>query len=184
VIPTSPAPELIASLETADLEGASQEGLRDEMLAFAHAHPDALLRTCDAGHFTGSAMVVHPDGERVLLLLHTKAGLWLQPGGHADGQADLAAVALREATEETGTDGLVVHRPAIDLDIHVFRPRTGPPHTHLDVRYVVVSPSGELPPGNHESEAIRWVKFDELSDYGVDQGLIRLARRGLAVVAR
>ena len=152
------------------------------MLAFAKAQPDALLRTCEAGHFTGSALVVHPDRAHVLLLLHAKAGLWLQPGGHADGEADLGDVALREATEETGIDGLVVRRPAIDLDIHVFRPKVGPPHTHLDVRYVVRSPSGELPPGNHESEAIRWVTADQLADFGVDEGLLRLTRRGLEIV--
>jgi 8-oxo-dGTP pyrophosphatase MutT (NUDIX family) len=152
------------------------------MLAFAHAQPDALLRTCEAGHFTGSALVVHPDREHVLLLLHAKAGLWLQPGGHADGEADLGDVALREATEETGIDGLVVRRPAIDLDIHVFRPKVGPPHTHLDVRYVVLSPSGAVPPGNHESEEIRWVTFDRLAGFGVDEGLLRLARRGLEIV--
>jgi 8-oxo-dGTP pyrophosphatase MutT (NUDIX family) len=154
------------------------------MLVFAHAHPDALLRTCEAGHFTGSALVVHPDREHVLLLLHAKAGLWLQPGGHADGEADLGDVALREATEETGIDGLVVRRPAVDLDIHVFRPKVGPPHTHLDVRYVVLSPSGEVPPGNHESEAIRWVTADQLADFEVDEGLLRLTRRGLAIVNR
>jgi 8-oxo-dGTP pyrophosphatase MutT (NUDIX family) len=180
--PTSPAPELLASLDTAELEGESQEQLRAEMLAFAHTNPDALLRTCEAGHFTGSALVVHPDREQLLLLLHAKAGLWLQPGGHADGEADLGNVALREATEETGIDWLVVRSPAIDLDIHVFRPKVGPLHTHLDVRYVVHSPSGEVPPGNHESEAIRWVTVDQLADFGVDGGLLRLARRGLAII--
>ena len=72
------------------------------MLAFAQEHPDSLLRSCRAGHFTGSALVVHADRQRVLLMLHAKAGLWLQPGGHADGQADLGEVAWREATEETG----------------------------------------------------------------------------------
>ena len=121
----SPAPELVASLEEASLDGAEQERLRAEMLAFANEHPDSLLRTCTAGHFTGSALVVHDDRERLLLMLHTKAGLWLQPGGHADGQADLSEVALREATEETGIDRLRVVRPAIDLDIHVFRPKVG-----------------------------------------------------------
>ncbi len=175
----SPAPELIASLENAELEGRDQQELRGEMLAFAYENPDSLLRTCEAGHFTGSALVVHDDRERLLLMLHAKAGLWLQPGGHADGQADLGDVALREATEETGILGLRVVRPAIDLDIHVFRPRVGAPHTHLDVRYLVLAPPGGEPAGNHESEDIRWVTLAELPDYDVDAGLTRLARRGL-----
>lgn len=175
----SPAPELVASLENADVEGEDQRRLRTEMLAFANEHPDALLRTCEAGHFTGSALVVHDDRERLLLMLHAKAGLWLQPGGHADGQADLGDVAVREATEETGVSGLRVVRPAIDLDIHVFRPRVGAPHTHLDVRYLVLAPPGGEPTGNHESEALRWVTLAELPGYGVDDGLLRFARRGL-----
>src|ERR1700755_2970053 len=49
------------------------------------------------GHFTASAWLVSADGERALLMLHRKLGRWLQPGGHADGEADLPGVALREA---------------------------------------------------------------------------------------
>ena len=96
----------------------SRNGCAPRCWRSPNEHPDSLLRTCTAGHFTGSALVVHDDRERLLLMLHTKAGLWLQPGGHADGQADLSEVALREATEETGIDRLRVVRPAIDLDIH------------------------------------------------------------------
>jgi 8-oxo-dGTP pyrophosphatase MutT (NUDIX family) len=175
----SPAPDLVAALENAELEGDDQWQLRAEMLAFANEHQDSLLRSCEAGHFTGSALVVHDDHTRLLLMLHAKAGLWLQPGGHADGQADLGDVALREATEETGIRGLRVVRPAIDLDIHVFRPQVGPPHTHLDVRYLVLAPPGGEVAGNNESEAIRWVTLAELPGYGVDDGLLRLARRGV-----
>jgi len=177
----SPAPELVASLEQASLVGDQQERLRAEMLSFANDQPDALLRTCEAGHFTGSALVVDAARSRSLLMLHTKAGLWLQPGGHADGEADLAAVAWREATEETGIHDLAVVRPAIDLDIHAFRPRVGEPHRHLDVRYLVLAPPGAEIDGNDESEDLRWVSLDEMSEYGVDEGLIRLARRGLAL---
>lgn len=175
----SPAPELVSSLESAVLDGERQEQLRAQMLAFAHQHPDVLLRTCDEGHFTGSALVVDPGRDQFLLMFHAKAELWLQPGGHADGHADLADVALREATEETGIEGLHVVRPAIDLDIHVFRPRVGPSHTHLDVRYLVLAPPESDAPGNEESHEVRWVGLDDLAGYGVDDGLLRLARRGL-----
>src|SRR5690348_15969630 len=58
------------------------------------AHPDVLLRTCLPGHLTGSGVVVDPVRARSLLMLHRKLGRWFQPGGHADGDANLAAVAL------------------------------------------------------------------------------------------
>jgi 8-oxo-dGTP pyrophosphatase MutT (NUDIX family) len=177
----SPDAELIESLAAAALDGVHQEQLREQMLRFAVEHDDALLRTCEAGHFTGSALVLDAPHEHLLLMLHAKAGLWLQPGGHADGQADLAAVALREATEETGIDRLRLVRPAIDLDIHVFRPRAGAPHIHLDVRYLVIAPPDGEAVGNDESDALRWVTLDELPTYGVDEGLLRLAARAFPI---
>ena len=55
----------------------------------------AFVRERLAGHFTASAWLVAGDGGRILLTHHRKLGLWLQPGGHCDGDANLAAVALR-----------------------------------------------------------------------------------------
>ena len=101
-----------------------------------------LHRSCLAGHLTGSAAVVDPSTRDVLLLFHAKVQRWLQPGGHADGDGHLARVALREAEEETGIEGLRVLMPAIDLDVHVFHNarETEPDHLHLDVRHLVVAP--------------------------------------------
>jgi 8-oxo-dGTP pyrophosphatase MutT (NUDIX family) len=151
------------------------------MLAFLHAHPDALDRTCPPGHFTGSAMVVDPASRRLLLMLHAKLGRWFQPGGHADGDGALPGVALREATEETGLAGLTLMTPAIDLDVHAVPPPHGP-HLHLDVRYLAVAPSGAVPRRNHESHDLRWVAYDQLAGYGVDAGVVRLARGALAAL--
>jgi 8-oxo-dGTP pyrophosphatase MutT (NUDIX family) len=158
-----------------------QAELRRWMLDFARRHPDALLRCCAEGHFTASALVVDARAEEVLVLFHTKLQRWLQPGGHLDGNADLAASALREATEETGIAGLRVVGPAVDLDVHEVRPPSEAPHLHLDVRHVVLAPEGATVVGNHESEALRWVHPDELCALGADEGLQRLARRGLEV---
>lgn len=154
---------------------------RDEFLRFAAEHDDALLRTCEIGHLTGSALVVDPASERMLLLHHRKLQKWLQPGGHADGDGNLAAVALREATEETGIDGLHVVVPAIHLDVHRVEPRNETPHLHYDVRYLVLAPEGARAIGNIESTALRWVTLDELDALTDEPGLRLLARRGLAV---
>ena len=123
------APELVEH-DDLDLVWAAIEPINDPALAGATTHAGAarystrpLERHERPGHFTGSALVVHADLERTLVLFHTKLQIWVQPGGHADGDANLARVALREAIEETGIEGLKVWPVAVDLDIHGVDPR-------------------------------------------------------------
>lgn len=175
-------PTARAHVETALVAPGPAEAYRDAVLAFIDAHPDALQRSCPSAHLTASALVVDPSSRQVLVLLHTKLGKWFQPGGHADGQGNLAAAALREATEETGIAGLAVVVPAVDIDIHRVAPPKETAHDHLDVRFVVLAPVGAQPVGNHESRALRWVDITGLAALGADNGLQRLAQRGLAVV--
>ena len=168
-------------IEAARPGDADHERHRREMLAFVEVHADALERTCEPGHLTGSAMVVDPTDRRFLLMLHAKLGRWFQPGGHADGDANLPGVAWREAVEETGVTGLAVAVPAIDLDIHEVGPPHGP-HLHLDVRYLAIAPPGAVPVGNHESLGLRWATYDELPDLDVDDGTLRMARAALGAL--
>lgn len=153
---------------------------RRAILDFVDAHDDALHRSCRRGHLTGSALVVDAAGARVVMLHHAKLRRWLQPGGHCDGDANLAAVALREASEETGIIGLRVHPVAIDLDVHEVDPPADGPHLHLDARYLVVVPEGAEPVGNHESTEIRWASEADLEELDIDAGTWRLVRHGLA----
>ena len=172
------------TIEALDAHDVEVRAHRSRMLEFIDAHPDALHRSCAVGHLTGSALVVDPTERRTLLLLHAKVQRWLQPGGHADGDANLAGVALREATEETGIDGLAVHPVPIDLDVHRFvsRRTDEPDHDHLDVRFLVVTPPGAEAEINHESHGARWVTPEELDELDVDAGVRRMATRGFAVL--
>ena len=154
---------------------------RDRMRMLIAERPLPLDRTERPGHLTGSALVVHADLQRTLVLFHTKLQIWVQPGGHADGDANLPAVALREATEETGILGMRVWPVAVDLDIHEVRPPQEDAHLHYDVRFVVLAPDGAEIDANHESQAQRWVRPTELLALGADPGLQRLSMNGLAL---
>jgi len=134
------------------------------------------------GHFTGSAWLVSADGARVLLTHHRKLGRWLQLGGHADGDSDLSAVALREAEEESGLTGLRVEPAIFDLDRHLIPARGGEPeHWHYDARFVVWAARCEDFVVSAESHALAWREIGEVADdAAVDASVRRMARRWLA----
>lgn len=179
-----PATSLAGQLSAHARSCPEQAGLVDVFLALlADGRADPFVRARLEGHFTGSAWLVSADGRRAALMHHRKLDRWLQPGGHADGDTDLAAVALKEATEETGLAGLVLEDGAVfDLDRH-WIPERGevPGHWHFDVRYVVRATTGEQLAGNAESLALAWRGVEEIAaDPASDESLARMALRWLA----
>jgi len=152
---------------------------------FLHAHTNAFERSNRVGHFTGSAWLVSADGKRVLLMHHRKLDRWLQPGGHADGDTDLARVALREAQEETGLTGLQVEGGIFDIDRHrIPARRDEPEHWHYDARHVVRAGASERFMVNQESRALAWRAVTEVvADDSLDASLRRMAHKWLAITA-
>lgn len=148
---------------------------------FLHTSVDVFDRTHQSGHFTGSSWLVSADGARVLLMHHRKLNRWLQPGGHADGDRDLARVALREAQEETGLPDLRGERAIFDLDRHRIPARsTEPEHWHYDVRYVVRASVDERFVVNEESHGLAWrTVHDVAEDASLDLSLQRMAHKWL-----
>ncbi|WP_233348146.1 MULTISPECIES: NUDIX hydrolase [unclassified Luteimonas] len=153
----------------------------DMFIALLRDREDPFLRTRLAGHFTASALVVSADGRRTLLTHHRKLDRWLQPGGHADGDRDLARVALGEAEEETGLVGLVLEGGIFDLDRHWIPARNEVPgHWHHDVRYVVRAGADERFVVSDESHALAWRDIAAVAaDDGIDPSLRRMACKWL-----
>ena len=158
---------------------AANVALFTELLGDAE---DPFRRERLAGHFTASCWLVDAAGERVLLTHHKKLGLWLQLGGHADGERDLRIAALKEAEEESGLRALRIEDGIFDLDRHRIPEHKGvPAHWHYDVRYIVRAGEDEAYTVSDESHDLAWRAIAELAiDDSADASLRRMARKWLA----
>lgn len=168
---------------------ADESAVVDRIVDLAESRPDCFDRTCRPGHLTGSAWVVSADGERHLLMLHRKLGKWLQPGGHADGQIDLEAVARREAEEETGLSGLKtvaddIGLTPLDVDVHDIPARFDPEgtliddgHEHHDIRFLFQATEGENLVINDESHELRWCPPAEVRTLTSEPSVLRLLEK-------
>jgi 8-oxo-dGTP pyrophosphatase MutT (NUDIX family) len=153
----------------------AQDTLRHAVLAFLAARPDGCLRTCTPGHVTGSALVLDHTGSHALLTLHPRFGRWLQLGGHCEeSDTDIIAVALREATEESGIDDLTIDPELAALHVHPVTCSLGIPTRHLDMQFVVHAPREAEIAVSDESLDLRWWPLDALPE-DCDFGLTQLA---------
>ena len=174
--------ELPAELDRYRTRWPSEAATVDLFLALLAEGGEAFRRERLAGHFTASAWVVAADGARTLLTHHRKLGLWLQPGGHADGDTELPRAALKEAEEETGLPGLRIESGIFDLDRHWIPEHKGvPAHWHYDVRYVVRAGADEAFVVSEESHALAWREIAELArEEAADASVRRMAQKRLS----
>ncbi len=169
----------IAELSTYRAGDAREAAMADELLRFVRSEPRCFERSLLQGHITGSAWIVDRALRRTLLTHHRKLGIWVQLGGHADGDSDIRRVALREATEESGLSQIVLAQEAIyDVDVHPVPARSGEPaHLHYDVRFAFFADPSEKLHLSDESHALAWVQLDALETLGVDASVRRLAAK-------
>lgn len=147
-------------------EAADQEVILDFISFFPHT---VLLRDNPAAHLTASGLVLTPSLDKALFVHHNLMNGWAWPGGHADGDPDLLAVALREAREETGLSRV---RPLFDeiasLDIipvsgHRRNGRYVSAHLHLSAAFLLIAEEDQpLRIQPEENSAVRWFPVSEI----------------------
>ena len=154
----------------------------DLFLALLGEAGDPYVRERLQGHLTASAWLVSADGHRTLMTHHRKLGLWLQPGGHADGERDLAVAALKEAGEESGLSDLRIEPGIFDLDRHWIPEHKGvPAHWHFDCRFVVRAGNSEDYVVSHESHDLAWRDIAPMvDDERTERSIRRMARKWLS----
>ena len=138
------------------------------ILQYASSFEDILLRTNETVHFTASAWIVSPDRSRVLMVHHNIYNSWSWTGGHADGNADLLAVAIKEAQEETGVSKIrplsvdIFSLEILPVAAHFKRGKYVVPHLHLNATFLLEADdvqSVHCKPD--ENSAVRWFGLDE-----------------------
>ncbi len=137
---------------------AREEAARAEILAQLGRLDAPFDRAADPVHLTGSGIITGPRG--VVLLLHRRLGIWVQPGGHLEPGEQPWEAARRESVEETGMDLRLVGGavpPLVHLDVH-----PAGDHIHLDLRYRLEVEGDDRPrPPAGESPDVRWMGWDQ-----------------------
>jgi len=152
----------------------------DTYVRFVEAHPDCFERSLLVGHVTASAWVLDPTREHVLLTHHAKLDRWLQLGGHADGEHDVAEAGLREAREESGIQDIRLLSPNLfDVDIHPIPEHKGvPEHLHYDARFLLQAATRDIVVSD-ESHELAWVLLEEVERYTDELSMLRMRDKAL-----
>lgn len=140
---------------------------QDGILAFLEQNGDAFFRSNPVAHMTASAWIVNGTGDKVLMVYHNIYDSWSWTGGHADGEEDLLAVALREAREETGihtvrpVTGEIYSLEILTVDGHEKRGEYLSSHLHMNVTYLLQADEREtLHIREEENSGVRWFTLE------------------------
>lgn len=141
---------------------------KEFILKYCSLFPDILFRSCEIAHMTASSWIVNQNRTQVLMVYHKIYDSWSWTGGHADGEEDLLAVALREAKEETGIKSFrplatdIYSLESLTVDGHKKNGKYVPSHLHLNVTYLLEADDRDfITPKVDENTGVRWFPLAE-----------------------
>lgn len=155
-----------------------EETDRAVMLRLLREQPDIFLRQNQAAHFFASSWIVDTRREQTLMAYHKLYDAWAWTGGHADGETDLLAVALREALEETGIHARPISPEIFSLEIitvngHEKRGQYVGSHIHLNVTYLLeADPLAPIHAKEDENTGVRWFSLKEALENSTEPWMV------------
>lgn len=157
--------ELIKNYDPANTQ---EECDKKQMLQFMEQNLNYLVRENQIAHFTASIWTVNKERTKTLMVYHNIYDSWSWIGGHADGEEDLCAVAMRELQEETGVKHAklvsdeILSLETLTVDGHVKRGKYVPSHLHFNVTFLAeADEEEELVVNVDENQAVKWWTFEE-----------------------
>ncbi|MBN2478880.1 MAG: NUDIX hydrolase [Parachlamydiales bacterium] len=153
---------LIELLENYFPLSEEEKKYKERMLDFIIKNENCFERSLISGHITASAWLLNKNKSHSLLMHHTKLNIWVQLGGHCDGDFNPLLVSIKEASEESGLSSIVpVQKEIFDIDIHMIpENKYQKSHYHYDVRFLLKVEKDEEIQSNHESRELRWIDKD------------------------
>lgn len=150
------------------------------LCSFVEKNPDCFDEKKVDGHITGSAWLLSPDLKKVLLTHHKKLGKWMQLGGHADGEANVFNVALREAKEESGIQDIeALSEDIFDVDVHLIPERKDKlAHYHYDVRFLLKTCHEKFIVSG-ESHDLAWISIKDVETFNEDRSITRMVEKSI-----
>ena len=160
--------QLLESLRSYRPWNEQEAADRDEILRQIEHSPDIFTRDNRNAHMTASSWIVDPSRTKVLMVYHNIYDSWSWTGGHADGETDLLAVALREAREETGIAHVrplrsdIYSLEILTVDGHEKRGKYVSSHLHLNLTYLLEADDSDLLVRKEdENSAVAWFSLDD-----------------------
>ena len=160
--------DLIKQIERYKPFNEQEEADKSLILQWIRTNDNAFLRENAIAHMTASAWVVNKDRSRVLMVYHNIYNSWSWLGGHADGETDLLAVAVREVKEEAGISSVcpvseeIFSLESLTVDGHVKKGKYVSSHLHLNVTYLLEADSKEdVSVKEDENSGVAWFSPEE-----------------------